>query len=101
MDRRLELQSKLEELLCSKSVYFQPPSSVRLKYPCIIYSLSDIDVKRTNNHLYLSKKSYTVTIIDEDPDSVIPDKIFELPLCRFDRFYTVDNLNHWVFNLYY
>lgn len=101
MERRLQLQSELEEILCSKCVYFQPPSSVKLSYPCIVYSLADMDVKRANNNLYLNKKCYTVTVIDEDPDSDIPDRIIELPLCSFDRFYPADNLNHWVFTLYY
>lgn len=101
MNKRLELHNKLKEILGSSFVYFQPPESIRLSYPCIIYSINRIDTKHADNKPYLNTKSYTVTIIDKDPDSIIPDKFLNLPLCKFDRFFTSDNLNHWVFNLYY
>ncbi len=38
---------------------------------------------------------------EEDPDSVIVEKVSKLPRCRFDRHYTADELNHDVFTLYY
>ena len=41
MASRLNLQDKLEEVLGSKQVYFQPPESLKLKYPCIVYSRSN------------------------------------------------------------
>jgi hypothetical protein len=40
-------------------------------------------------------------VIDRNPDSELPDKVIELPLCKFDRFYTADNLNHTVFTLFF
>jgi hypothetical protein len=46
-------------------------------------------------------KQYQVTVIDQDPDSGLPDKVEELPLCAFDRFFATENLNHHVFNLYF
>ncbi len=55
MSRRLELHAKLVDFLGSGHVYFQPPESVRLTYPCIIYNLDDFDVKRADNELYLGK----------------------------------------------
>jgi hypothetical protein len=42
-----------------------------------------------------------VTVIDRNPDSELPDKVEELPFCRFDRFYATENLNHHVFNLFF
>lgn len=101
MASRLSLQTKLEELIESENVYYQPPSSFEMTYPCIRYALSTKDVKYANNIKYTNTKCYNVTIIDKDPDSEIPDKIENLPLCQFDRFYPADNLNHWVFNLYF
>lgn len=38
MASRLDLQTFLEELLESKNVYFQPPESVKMKYPAIVYA---------------------------------------------------------------
>lgn len=97
------LRTDLNDLLltiCS-NVYFQPPETVKLKYPCIIYSLSVLDNAFADNKPYLHRKRYTVMVIDRDPDSLIPGVVAELPYCRHDRSYTVDNLYHHVFTLYH
>lgn len=106
MTRRLELHEILIDVLDTRDekesrVYFQPPSTLKMKYPCIVYQRNNYAPFHADDILYNGKKSYTVTVIDPDPDSEIPDKIRHLPLCRFDRFYTSDNLNHDVFNIYY
>ncbi len=101
MDRRLNLQEVLETVLNNKNVYFQPPESQRMNYPCIKYDLSDLEIKYANNGIYAKKKKYTIILIDRDPDSKFSDLILSLPLCKFDRFYTSENLNHWVFDLFY
>ena len=102
MASRLELHEKLCELLGNRRVYYQPPASVKLEYDCIKYSLSGIDTKYANNSNYNAIKQYQVIVITRDPDSNIPDKILKhFPLCRFNRPYVADNLNHFVFTLYY
>ena len=101
MGTRIQLQSLLETLLGSRNVYFQPPPSVKMKYPCIVYSLSDIDTKFADNNPYSNSRRYQLTAIDPNPDSTIPDKLALLPMCIFDRSYTADNLNHYAFNIYY
>lgn len=101
MERRLQLHQILTEILGSENVYFQPPESTRMKYPCIVYQRNAADTKFADDKPYMKTKQYTVTVIDKDPDSEIPDKIAALPLCAFDRHHTVDNLNHDVYNLYY
>ena len=99
MPSRLELQTLLEELLESRNVYYQPPTSVKMKYPAIVYGLEDIENSFANDGVYLSKRKYSVTVIDEDPDSEIVVKISQLPTCRFNRHFESDNLNHDVFIL--
>lgn len=101
MGSRVQLQALLEEMLGSKNVYFQPPSSVEIKYPCIIYSRSDEDVIYADNKPYIRAVGYKVTVIDSNPDSQIPSKIAALPMCSFDRPYTASNLYHNVYKLYY
>lgn len=101
MNRRKNLHKILETILGSSNVYFQAPSSVKMEYPAIRYSRSRIDKTYSNDELYIGRKAYMVTVIDPDPDSEIPDKILQLPLCRPDRRYTADNLNHDVFTVYY
>ena len=101
MPRRLELQTRLERLLESDYVYFQPPANVEMEYPCIVYRRNSVKTKFANDFPYVAEVRYQVTVIDPDPDSLIPGKIAALPKCSFDRHYTVDNLNHDVYNLYF
>ena len=99
MGLRLELQRLLEAI--TTNVYFQPPTNVQLKYPCIVYKRDFADTKFADNEPYAHKRRYMVTVIDQDPDSEIPGKIAALPMSLFNRFYTVDNLNHDVFSVYF
>lgn len=101
MGQRSELQDILKTILQSDEVYFQPPPSVRMNYPCIVYKRDFELIRYADDKPYWHKKRYQVTVIDRDPDSVIPNKVAELPLCSFDRFYTADNLNHDVFKLFF
>lgn len=101
MASRLQLQTELEELLESKNVYYQPPASVKMSYPAIVYSRNDIRNDFANNDVYSQNRSYEVIVIDKNPDSEIVDRVSQLPMCRFDRHYTSDNLNHDVFTLFY
>lgn len=101
MGSRLELQSLLEDLLGSRNVYFQPPPSVFMRYPAIVYSRDDIRSIHADDKSYLQRTAYQVTVIDEDPDSEYVSKVSKLPMCVYDRHYTSDNLNHDVFVLFY
>lgn len=101
MAPRLELQALLEDLLGSRNVYFQPPASVKMQYPCIIYKRDFVAITHADNRPYKHKKRYQVTVVDRDPDSGIPEKVEKLPTCSFDRSYTAENLHHDVYNLYF
>lgn len=101
MSRRLKLHQILRDVLGTGNVYFQPPENLQMKYPCIIYGRVKPNTKYANNDLYAQTKRYKVTVVDKNPDSLIPDKVARLPLCIFDRHYNKDNLNHDVFILYY
>lgn len=101
MDRRLELQTILEGLDPALSVYFQPPSGYQMQYPCVVYARDRKDEKFADNVMYLSTKCYRVVIMDRDPDSVIPDKVAQLPLTSFVTHYKVDQVNHDIYNVYY
>ncbi len=101
MGRRLELQQLLKDLLGSDNVYFQPPATVEMKYPAIVYHRDDVQTNHANDKPYHIRKRYQVMVIDPNPDSPIPDLVAALPLCEFDRFYTADNLNHDTFKLFF
>lgn len=101
VDRRLELHEALCDILGSQEVHFQPPNNTEMRYPAIVYELSDIKSLYANGGVYLFGRKYSLTLIDEDPDSLFVDKLIALPTCRFVRPYKADNLNHWVFALHY
>jgi hypothetical protein len=96
-------RQKLHQLLKTfvDNVYFQPPTNIQLKYPCIIYKRDFADTKFADSVVYNHKLRYAITVIDQDPDSEIPNKVASMPMSLFNRFYTVDNLNHDVYNVYF
>lgn len=95
------LHDILCEVLGSNHVYFEPPDGMSLVYPCIVYHYTnDLDTYADNIH-YQSSKRYSVTIIDEDPDSKIPSRIKQLPYCSLDRNFVSDGLHHYVFTLFF
>lgn len=102
MANRLELQSKLEELLGNRNVYFNPPESLKMKYPCIRYSLESPYTRRANNGVYMLTNKYEGVIIDSNPDSIIAESLLNaFQMCSLGSPYPADNLNHFPFTLYY
>lgn len=100
MVSRLNLQTKFEEILGSRNVYFQPPASVKMQYPAIVYSRKNIENEFANNSVYIQSQCYEVIVIDKNPDSEYVEQVSKLPHCRFDRHYQSDNLYHDVFVIY-
>ncbi len=83
-------------------MYFQPPSGHMIKYPAIIYERRTGNTEFADNWPYIYDDCYTVTVIDKDPDSPYSLRVaWGFQMCKKDRFYTSDNLNHDVFILYY
>ena len=103
MRKRTDLTEMFKEVLGNDHVYFQPPSSVRMLYPCIRYEFSGYTDIYADDIRYVTSKSYTVTIIYKDPDSNLPDLFREKfkNKCHFDRQHKADNLYHTVFTLNY
>lgn len=101
MASRLELQTKLEELLGNRQVYYQPPESVKMEYPAIRYSKKKPDKKHANNKVYMKTNCYEVIVISKKSDDSVIGKIEELPMCEWNNHYVADNLHHDVLTLYY
>lgn len=99
MASRLELQTLLKSF--TEHVYFQPPTNIEMQYPCILYQRDHSRSEYADNRLYRRTKRYQVTVIDRDPDSELPDKVEDLPLCSFDRYFAAEHLNHHVFHLFF
>jgi hypothetical protein len=96
---RLQLHSLLTGL--TEHVYFQPPPNDQMQYPVHLVFTGWTSADHANNELYRHAKQYQVTVVDRDPDSILPDQVEALPLCAFVRAFPADDLNHWVFDLYF
>lgn len=100
--RRYEFQAKLAECLGSKNVYFNPPESMKISYPCIVYARSRKSIKRADDNAYSTRTGYDVTIIQRDPDASIVDSIFySFPYVQYNRTFVSENLYHDVFVIYF
>lgn len=102
VDKRLELQQKFEDILGTRNVYFQPPETMKLQYPCILYFKTNVPVSYANDSVYKYKQGYTVTYVDKDPDAEMPFTILKsFKYCRIDSFYKSEGLNHTKLTIYY
>lgn len=106
MASRLDLDTKLREIIGNNGkVYFQPPESIKIDYPCFIYSLSDIKQKQADNLNYLNSKEYTVNYISRDCDDKMLDNLLEDRsteyLFVFVKRYAKNGLYYNVFKIYY
>jgi|SRR5699024_1096708 len=100
MSNRLELHSELQQFITN--LYFQPPVNKSIKYPCIVYNRAGNRRDYGNNDIYLKKRRYTLTLIEESPDSEMADEIEKyFEYCSIDQYFTKDNLNHTTLTLYY
>lgn len=97
-DQLIEVLSDFEDR--SERCYFEPPEGTEMKYPCIVYHKSNRDITYADNIPYLKFNRYTVTIIDEDPDSKLPDRMDRFLYLSSDRDYCYDGLWHYAFTLF-
>ena len=101
MGTRVELRSKLEELLGSKEVYYNRPEDRLMEYPAIVYSKIKPRTAHAGNSIYKIDSQYELTVISNRPDNPVLDKLIQFPYCAMDRLYKADNLYHNTFTLYY
>lgn len=99
---REELQGKLEIFLNSRNVYFDPPETIRMKYPAITYNLYRLNQRFADNKPYRLLPCYSITIIDNESNiDWISQMLESFEYCSFDRTYYSDNLAHYSFIVYY
>ena len=93
------------EILCtalgSRNVYYQPPESIKMQYPAIVYSRNALEKVSADNTAYAIHQSYHVVLIDRQPDSPIVDNLIRLPYSRHQSTYKSDGMNHDAFEIYY
>ena len=100
MVNRIDLQTTLQDILGSKNVYYDPPESLKISYPAIIYSKSGLTNKKADDTNYRTNTTYEITVIDKRPDNPVIKKLLELPYCSYDRHFVSDNLHHDTLTIY-
>lgn len=98
---RNDLDALLRSTLGSGNVYFQPPESQKLSFPCVVYRLDDQNDIYADDQTYRRLKRYSLTYITKDPDDPKVDSFDDLRYCSMNRAFTSDNLNHYVYTIYH
>lgn len=101
MTSRLLLHEELVSILQSRNVYYQPPESIKIVYPAIIYSRSDIDNTFADNVVYKQSNSYKVIVVDHNPDSPIVERMSKFKSTKYVSGYKANGINHDVFSVVY
>lgn len=102
MEKEPTLDDEFKEILGTENVYFQPPESIKMSYPCIVYAKDGYKIQQADNKNYVISQKYSITVIYEDPDEDISKRILEhFGKCSFNRTYNADNLYHDSLTLYY
>ena len=96
---RDELHDLLVDVLGSDNVYFDPPEKIKIKYPAIVYHKNHITNRYASNKVYSNSYTYTLTLIDEYPDSEVIDKLSNLPYCKHNQSYSSNGMFHEVFTI--
>lgn len=101
MRTREELHTKLCQILGNNNVYFQPPETIKMQYPCIIYSYKGDDNLFANDRIYNRVREIQIQHISRRmTDSIVDDLTTQLNYCRFTTSFVSDNLLHENFTLY-
>lgn len=106
MKTRLDFDAALKEFLSENysdwRVYFQPPTNVKMEYPCVRYTKEAPKGLRADDSLYLKFRKYSVTAIHRNPDCNIGEELMEyFEHCSYENRYVTDNLYHEVLTIYY
>lgn len=100
MAGRLQLHNELVSIV--GHAYYQPPESVIMIYPCCVYKLDSANTKHADNKPYFHIPLWELEIIHEDPDEDwIEQMLSHFERITFVRRFTMNNLHHEVFRLYY
>lgn len=103
--RRRLLHQKILDFT-GRPAYFVAPSSptasFKMEYPCTVYTLSDIQSDHADDRNYKSTRRYQLTYITKDAaDHLIDDWLEHFQMINFSRHFTSDNLNHYIYDLYF
>ena len=102
MTNRVKLQEELEKILGNRNVYYKPPETLKIDYPCIVYELRRKTSMKADNRKYLFNTAYIITYISKKSNDEIIEKLLNsFEYSSHDRRYITDGLYHNTFTIYY
>ena len=102
MARRTKLLREIKQFVNGPNVYFQPPESVKLTYPCVICSYDDTLSIYADDKCYQKFHIYRLLVVDKNPDSKFPGLITDhFSYASPGRPYISDGLYHFPITLHY
>lgn len=100
MPTRISLHNKLLEIL--PNVYYQPPSDIRMVYPCITYYRVRPKTVYADDRIYSKHEEYQIMVLDQKADNTYADDIVEaFRYSSIDSNFIMNNLHHTKITLYY
>jgi len=91
---RLTLHQTLVDILGSNNVYYNPPETLQMKFPCIVYNLDYIEDMHADNSKYIDWTTYKIYVVSKKVDHPAIRQILNIPMTRFSTRYVRDGLYH-------
>ena len=102
LTRKVELITEALKHIGISNVYFEPPQSIKLKYPCAVFKRGVISSRHAGNIIYKIDDSFDLTYIRLDPDDDMTHDILNIfRQIRHTRTFVADGLHHDQYKLYY
>ena len=102
MGSRVELQDILANIERGTKAYYQPPSTIEMQYPCIVYKDKPGEVLKADNAIYRYTNRYDLLYITRSPkQSIIQTMLSRFSYCSLSDIYVNDGLHHYAFTIYY
>jgi hypothetical protein len=98
-EKRFLFDAKLKEITELTNVYYDPPESVLMEYPAIVYKKTNMPARYANNKKYIKRLAFEVKVIAEDADTKYVDLINDMDFSHYDRHYVAYDLHHDVFTI--
>ena len=96
---RIELQRYLESVLGSRNVYFEPPETLKMKYPCFVYNLSRMNPTKADNLPYRVTQEYDVQYITREPEVDIPMRFAYSKRFTGGQHFVADGMHHFNYSI--
>ena len=83
------------------NVYYQPGDGDSITYPCIVVADNYTDATYSNNSVYNTKHSYTITYMSKNPISVENSMYSTFKYCRHNNNSKIDGVFHEYYRVYF